>query len=360
MKAPLCLRHFFPPCALLRRRVRPLAFGALWLLLVFTPAGCVTEEVVSDTRRGNFESCWKTLDEHYCFFGEKQKSFGLDWNEVHARYTPMINERMTSRQLFEVLGKMVNELRDGHINLSAAHNVNRYGAWYDNFPMNFSDSLLHKYLGRTDEYYLSSALAFRVLDDNVGYVRCSTFDYTFGSGNLSEMLQTLGPCSGLIIDVRSNGGGMLTSAEQLASLFINEPMVRAFIQHKTGKGHHDFSAMRPITIRPFAGLRWQKKICILTNRRTFSAANSFVAFLKGLPNVTVVGDQTGGGGGLPFNAELPNGWLLRFSACPMYDAQGLPIEEGIRPDVKVDISSADYARSYDTIIERARALLREQ
>lgn len=360
MKTPLCLRHFFPPCALLRRRVRPLAFGALWLLLVFTPASCVTEEVVSDTRRGNFESCWKTLDEHYCFFEEKQKSFGLDWNEVHARYTPMINERMTSRQLFEVLGKMVNELRDGHVNLSAAHNVNRYGAWYDNFPMNYNDSLLHKYLGRTDEYYLSSALAFRVLDDNVGYVRCSTFDYAFGSGNLSEMLQTLGPCSGLIIDVRSNGGGMLTSAEQLASLFINEPMVRAFMQHKTGKGHHDFSAMRPITIRPFAGLRWQKKICILTNRRTFSAANSFVAFLKGLPNVTVVGDQTGGGGGLPFNAELPNGWLLRFSACPMYDAQGQPIEEGIHPDVKVDISSADYARSYDTIIERARALLREQ
>ena len=138
MKTPLCLR--------------PLASAGLWLLLAFTPAGCVTEEVPSDTRRGNFESCWKTLDEHYCFFEEKQKSFGLDWNEVHARYTPMINERMTSRQLFEVLGKMVNELRDGHVNLSAAHNVNRYGAWYDNFPMNYNDSLLHKYLGRTDEY----------------------------------------------------------------------------------------------------------------------------------------------------------------------------------------------------------------
>ena len=143
MKTPLCLRHFFPPCALLRRRLRPLASAGLWLLLAFTPAGCVTEEVPSDTRRGNFESCWKTLDEHYCFFEEKQKSFGLDWNEVHARYTPMINERMTSRQLFEVLGKMVNELRDGHVNLSAAHNVNRYGAWYDNFPMTISDLLLH-------------------------------------------------------------------------------------------------------------------------------------------------------------------------------------------------------------------------
>ena len=244
MKTPLCLRRFFPPCALLRRRLRPLASAGLWLLLAFTPAGCVTEEVPSDTRRGNFESCWKTLDEHYCFFEEKQKSFGLDWNEVHARYTPMINERMTSRQLFEVLGKMVNELRDGHVNLSAAHNVNRYGAWYDNFPMNFSDSLLHKYLGRADEYYVGSSLAYRVLDDNIGYVRCSTFDYAFGNGNLSEMLKTLGPCSGLIIDVRSNGGGMLTSAEQLASLFFNEPMVRAFIQHKTGKGHKDFSASR--------------------------------------------------------------------------------------------------------------------
>ena len=93
---------------------------------------------------------------------------------------------------------------------------------------------------------------------------------------------------------------------------------------------------------------------MLTNRRTYSAANSFVMFLKGLPNVTIVGDRTGGGAGMPFNAELPNGWGIRFSACPMYDRQMQLTEMGIDPDMKVDITDDDYQRGVDTIIETAK------
>ena len=51
---------------------------------------------------------------------------------------------------------------------------------------------------------------------------------------------------------------------------------------------------------------------------------------------------------------------MRFSACPMYDRDGQITEMGIDPDVKVDITSEDYARSVDTIIETARRLLRER
>lgn len=61
---------------------------------------------------------------------------------------------------------------------------------------------------------------------------------------------------------------------------------------------------------------------------------------------------------MPFSAELPNGWSIRFSACPMYSRNGVATEMGIDPDVKVDITSEDYQRSVDTIIETARQLLR--
>lgn len=97
---------------------------------------------------------------------------------------------------------------------------------------------------------------------------------------------------------------------------------------------------------------------VLTNRRTYSAANSFVMFLKGLPQVTVVGDLTGGGAGLPLTSELPCGWTVRFSACPMYDREMRLTEAGIAPDVKVDLLPGDFARSRDTLIETARRLLR--
>lgn len=266
----------------------------------------------------------------------------------------MINEQMTDKQLFEVLSNMTYELRDGHVNLSAAHNVSRYGRWFDDYPMNQSDSLERRYLGRSDEYQQTSGLKYRILPDNVGYIRCASFDYAFGSGNLHEIMSYLSTCTMLIVDVRSNGGGMLTSAEKLASLFINDEIIGGYMCHKTGSTHNAFSTPEAIRIKPFEGLRWQRKVAVLTNRRTYSAANSFVMFLKGLPNVTIVGDRTGGGAGMPFNAELPNGWGIRFSACPMYDRQMQLTEMGIDPDMKVDITDEDYQRGVDTIIETAK------
>ena len=36
---------------------------------------CVTQEVADDTRRGNFEALWHTLDAHYCFFDYKRQEY---------------------------------------------------------------------------------------------------------------------------------------------------------------------------------------------------------------------------------------------------------------------------------------------
>ncbi len=327
------------------------------IAFVLTPwlTACVTEEELSNNSQGNFNALWTTLDQHYCFFDYKNAEYGLDWEKVRQKYLPAISERMTQKQLYEVLANMTYELRDGHVNLSAAHNVSRYGKWFDDYPMNQSDSLERIYLGRSEDYAQASGLKYRIFDNNVGYIRCTTFENAFGDGNLQEMMRALAMCNKLIVDVRSNSGGMLTSAEKLASIFLNEESVVAYMCHKMGTGHNDFSSLEPIKISPFVGLRWQRKVCVLTNRRTYSAANSFVMFLKGLPHVTIVGDRTGGGAGMPFSAELPNGWGIRFSACPMYDRNKQMTEMGIDPDIKVDITSDDYQRGVDTILERAMA-----
>ena len=54
------------------------------------------------------------IDEHYCFFREKQ----VNWDSIHRVYAPRFNDAMTDRQLFEVLDNMLAELRDGHVNLT--------------------------------------------------------------------------------------------------------------------------------------------------------------------------------------------------------------------------------------------------
>ncbi len=331
------------------------------LVLLFAAAlsSCITEDVFDATRRGTFDALWQTLDERYCFFDYKQKEYGLDWNEVREKYAPAVSEGMTNRQLFEVLSEMTYELRDGHVNLYAAHNVARYGRWFDDYPMNYSDSLERQTLGRATDYKVAAGLKYRILSDNIGYVRCATFQNAFGDGNLQEMMVELATCDALIVDVRSNSGGMLTSALKLASLFINEPITACYMCHKSGPGHAAFSTPEAVRLEPFEGLRWQKRVAVLANRRTYSAANSFVMYLKGLPRVTVVGDCTGGGSGMPFSSELPNGWSIRFSACPMFDREMQHTEMGILPDIKVDITPADYQRNTDTILEAARTMLRQ-
>lgn len=297
------------------------------------------------------------MNEHYCFFDYKNSEYGLDWNEVYARYSRQIDDGMTSTQLFEVLGNMLGELRDGHVNMYASFDQSRYWSWKEDYPANFSDSLQRRYLGT--DYKISSGIKYRKLDDNIGYIYCGSFSNAIGSGNLNDILMDLATCNALIVDVRDNGGGMLTSAETLASRFTDEEILVGYMQHKTGAGHNDFSEPEEQKLKPSSGLRWHKPVAVLTNRAVFSAANEFVKYMKCCPGVTVIGDKTGGGAGMPFSSELPNGWSVRFSACPMYDRDMNCTEFGIEPDHNVQLTDSDFAKGRDTIIEYARNILNQ-
>ena len=66
---------------------------------------------------------------------------------------------------------------------------------------------------------------------------------------------------------------------------------------------------------------------------------------------------TGGGSGMPLNSTLPNGWNVRFSACPILDAEGKDTEFGIAPDLYQNITSEDWNNGRDTIIEKAKELI---
>lgn len=325
---------------------------SLLLALPILLNGCIREEEFDNTPQGNFEALWKIIDEQYCFLDYKQ----IDWDAVHDKYRPLITSGMSHDGLFEVLGNMLAELKDGHVNLYASHNMARYWDWYLDYPRNFNESLIEQYLGR--DYHIAGGAKYTILEDNIGYVYYESFASGIGDGNLSEILSYLSVCNGLIIDVRNNGGGNLTNATRMAQRFTNEKVLTGYIQHKTGKGHNDFSEPTPIYIEPSNSIRWQKKVAVLTNRHSYSATNDFVNSMRYFPNVTLVGDKTGGGSGLPFTSELPNGWGVRFSASPHLDARKQHIEFGIDPDKKVDMNKEDENKGIDTIIEEARRLLR--
>ena len=320
------------------------------LSFFFVLGGCAQQDEFEHDQVGNFEALWTIMDEHYSFFDYKQ----VDWNEVHQRYRMRVSNKMTDRELFDICGDMLKELRDGHTNLIASHDVSRYWIW-EHSPVNYNERTIDQYYLNFD-YKMASGIKYQILRDNIGYMYYGSFSSTIGEGNLDLILSYLSTADGLIIDVRNNGGGLLTNVEKLVSRFIDQRTLAGYICHKTGPGHNDLSEPYAYYYEPAPNhIHYLKPVVVLANRASFSATNNFVSIMKALPQVTVVGDTTGGGCGLPFTSELPNGWRVRFSSCPLMDAQGRLTEFGVAPDVRVDVNDRYY--NHDEILDAATTIL---
>ena len=329
------------------------AMASISLMLV----SCHDYEEFANDPQGNFDALWTIIDEHYCFFEYKD----IDWNEVGQRYRAQVRPEMTSEELFDVCAQMLKELKDGHTNLISSWDVSRYWIW-EQYPENYDERII-------DQYYLNfnyrqaSGIKYQILSNNIGYMHYGDFGSNIGEGNLDMILSYLAACDGLVIDVRGNGGGFLMNVETLVGRFITEPIHAGYISHKTGPGHDEFSEPYAYYFEPADDYRikFMKPVVVLANRASFSATNNFVSIMKMLPNVRVVGDTTGGGSGMPFTSELPNGWNVRFSACSILDATGRETEFGTEPSegYKVDMSEADMAAGRDTILETAFAAIED-
>ena len=342
------------------------------LLLIasaFSLTGCVDVDEYANSPKGNFEALWTIMDQHYCFVPEKEQQLGVNWNDVYRDYSSQANSKMTNSQLFEFLGNMLGTLKDGHVNLSSSFDFSRSWSWKEDYPTNFSHEVQRQYLGKSSDYRIASGMYYKILDDNIGYIYLGSFEDELGSGNIDNILSYLSVCNGLIIDIRSNGGGKLSEAKKLAARFTDRDVLVGYMRHKTGSGHIDLSDWEEIKIESAAGFRWNDKpVCLLTNRSVYSAANEFVKYMKAISNnnakqgsrciITTIGDTTGGGSGMPYSNELPNGWAVRLSACPMYDVNKVCTEFGIAPDVAVSMSAESIQQGIDDIIEAARQRMR--
>ena len=242
------------------------------IIVMILVAGCHPVESWDNNPEGNFEALWTILDEHYCFFKEK----GVDWNDVHDRYAAKVSNKMTQQELFDVCADMLNELRDGHTNLIASFNTSYYRKWWSDYPQNYSARLI-------EEHYLNfnyrtvGGIDYAILPENIGYMRYGSFANPIGEGNLDHILAYFNVCAGLIIDVRDNGGGMLTNVETIVRRFITERMLAGYISHKTGPGHDAFSTPYAYYYDPAekGRIMWGKPVVVLASRGTFSGANNF-------------------------------------------------------------------------------------
>ena len=179
--------------------------ATLWMtiILTFSLNSCITEDVPDNTPHGNFEALWNIIDTKYCFLDYKHEEYGLNWDEVYQRYSNRLTDDMTPKQLFQVLAEMLEELRDGHVNLVTYHETSQYRKWYDDYPTNFVDTIQRIYLGK--DYKTVAGIKYQVFEDNIGYIYYGSFSSAIGESNLDEVLNELSICDGLILDIRNNG-----------------------------------------------------------------------------------------------------------------------------------------------------------
>ena len=338
-------------------------------VFVLSDWSCVRDNEFESTPMGNFEACWQLIDRYYCSFDVKEKEYGLDWDSIHNVYKAQIKQSMTNRELFNVLAGMLNELHDAHVNLISPFQTSYYKGFYLDYEPNFSND----FLSRSTRYWANpkclqtGAMKYMILEpdydikdnvyiqDSIGYIYYGDFTNTVSDYQIYSIFDYFRDCIGIIIDVRGNGGGDDSFAYHLPSFFTDSTITVGYMKHKTGPGHNDFSELIPTYISPAKNnLRWQKPVALIVNRGCFSAANDFAVMMKEMPKVRLIGDMTGGGGGMPISSELPNGWSVRFSSAPSFDARGEHVEGGIDPHQQVSLTDSDKARGVDTLIEAAR------
>ncbi len=329
------------------------------LLSLFSLQSCFIHDdsdIVNDAE-GNFDMLWKICNENYCYFDYKN----IDWDSIYAAYKPRVHNGMSDDELFKVCADMLAELKDGHVNLICHTDISRYWNWMQDYPENYSERIVHENYLHND-FHHRGGFVYKVLPKNIGYMYYGSFSNDFTEWQLNHILSEFKNCKGIIIDIRNNGGGKIVNVNKLACRFSKEDKVLCGYElHKTGYGHSEFADTIPNYLEhPNLGeectlFKYTRDVVVLSNRGVYSAANDFLRTMKVLDNVTIIGDRSGGGGGIPCTFDLPNGWYVCLSTTPMLDVNKVHTEFGIEPTegFKVDMDVDAHITGKDAILDKA-------
>lgn len=319
-------------------------------------SSCIKQDSKDSSYEENFNLLWEIVDEKYCFFVEK----GINWEEKKEEYFPLIHEEMSEYEFFDVCGEILDELQDGHVGIASPFNTHYYSSFYLDHPQNYNENIITRHYLKDKPIILGGMRAQNI--EGIGYIHYGSFMNLLEKKDLEAILEQLDPIEGLIIDIRNNGGGYTSMADSISSWFLREKtLIVGYNKYKEGPGHNEFSKFLKRELeRPGDTIAYVGNVVLLTNRNTYSAANLCASMMQAIPEVILMGDTTGGGGGTPSGSELYNGWRVWLSTNPSFNANKKSIENGVAPDILVGLTKEDELKNKDTIIEEAIRLLKDK
>ena len=196
----------------------------------------------------------------------------------------------------------------------------------------------------------------KVLENNIGYIEFSSFDEGTADDFKAkyEELAKKGIKS-LVIDLRNNGGGIVSEALQIADYILDKDDVVLYEVDKNNKEEIEKSENAPIINMP---------IVLLTNGNTASSSEILAGALKDHGKAKIVGTKTYGKGVIQQLLTLPDGSGLKITSEEYLTPNKTKINKiGIEPDEKVELPDSvknvlTIEQKDDTQLQKAIEILK--
>lgn len=165
---------------------------------------------------------------------------------------------------------------------------------------------------------------------NIGYVKITNIADDTAAEFKDEIKQMQHDgINRIILDLRGNGGGIVEQALEICNLIVPEGVI-VYTKDKEGNVKEEVSKLK---IKPF------KKIVVLTDSMTASAAEIIASALQDSGAATIVGTRTYGKGAIQSLIPIPDLGVLKLTTMEYYTRNGKKINKtGIMPDVKVEVT----------------------
>lgn len=180
----------------------------------------------------------------------------------------------------------------------------------------------------------------KLLKDNIGYISISGFDtptYNDFDKQYKELKKQ--GMKKLILDLRNNPGGLLTTSTQVVNTFLDGGLIMYTLDKQNNKE----------TINATKGAD-DIKIVVLVNKGSASASEIVAGALKDRKRATIIGTQTFGKGIVQTVFNMPDGEGLKLTTSAYYTPSGVNIHgKGIEPDIKIELNKEVKTISIDNL-----------
>lgn len=180
----------------------------------------------------------------------------------------------------------------------------------------------------------------KLLKNNIGYIHITGFDTpTYNDFNKQYKELKKQGMSKLILDLRNNPGGLLSTSTEVVNTFLDGGLIMYTLDKQNNKQ----------TINATKGAD-DVKVAVLVNKGSASASEIVAGALKDRKRATIIGTQTFGKGIVQTVYNMPDGEGLKLTTSAYYTPSGVNIHgKGIAPDINIELNKEVKSISIDNL-----------